>query len=94
MFGVPVFIYISNKNDDELTKSDTNKAQILSHDTLPHSRLIHKLKSNGICDPILSWIKDFLSGLVQRAIMNGSASNLTKVLSDICREVCLDPCYL
>ena len=34
-------------------------------DTVPHKKLIHKLKGYGISGNILSWITDFLSGRLQ-----------------------------
>ena len=72
-----------------MTVDDRNEVNCLyldfmkALDTVPHRRLIHKLKSYGICDPILNWIRGFLSDRVQRLIVNGSTSQWAKVLSGI-----------
>ena len=60
-------------------------------ETVPHRRLIHKLKSYGISDPVLSWIKGFLSDRVQRVIVNESASKWANVLSGIPQGSVLGP---
>ena len=43
-------------------------------DTVPHKRLISKLKSYGIEDPILSWIENYLSDRKQKVNTNGKSS--------------------
>ena len=43
-------------------------------DSIPHKRLLLKLKSYGIEGKILDWIKDFLNERKQRDVLNGQAS--------------------
>ena len=43
-------------------------------DTVPHKRMISKLKCYGIEDPILSWIENYLSDRKQKVIINGKSS--------------------
>ena len=43
-------------------------------DSIPHKRLLLKLKSYGIEGKILGWIKDFLNERKQRDVLNGQAS--------------------
>jgi hypothetical protein len=43
-------------------------------DTVPHKRMISKLKSYGIEDHILSWIENYLSDRKQKVIINGTSS--------------------
>jgi hypothetical protein len=40
-------------------------------DKVPHKRMISKLKSYGIEDPILSWIENYLADRKQKKIING-----------------------
>ena len=60
-------------------------------DTVPYQRLLRKLESYGITDRLLSWIRDFLSNLVQRVIMNGTPSSWSDVLSGIPQDSVLGP---
>ena len=66
-------------------------------DTVPHQRLITKLKSYNIKGPILNWIVSFLSDRSQFVKINNSTSNNLKVtrkyITDKCdatRLVCLE----
>ena len=43
-------------------------------DTVPHRRLLGKLRAYGIDGNILSWISEFLSGRSQEVIVNGEKS--------------------
>ena len=52
-------------------------------DKVPHRRLIQKLEYYGVKNPVLGWIKAFLSERKQRVIVNGSFSEWREVLSGI-----------
>ena len=52
-------------------------------DTVPHARLVEKLKSAGISGNILNWISDWLNGRSQRVVLNGKSSGWTSVLSGV-----------
>ena len=52
-------------------------------DTVPHQRLLVKLKGYGICGKGLQWIAAFLDGRRQRVIVNGSKASWSPVTSGI-----------
>jgi hypothetical protein len=60
-------------------------------DTVPHKRMISKLKSYGIEDPILSWIENYLSDRKQKVIINGKSSEWKDVTSGIPQGSVLEP---
>ena len=41
-------------------------------DTVPHQRLLNKIKSYGICGKILDWINNFLCNRKQRVNISGN----------------------
>ena len=40
-------------------------------DTVPHRKLLHKLRQYGITDPIHSWLQNFLTGRTMRVVADG-----------------------
>ena len=60
-------------------------------DSVPHRRLVDKIKAHGINGNILSWIQDFLSNRLQKVIINGSQSDEKEVTSGIPQGSVLGP---
>ena len=78
---------IDNKEQVDIIFLDIQNA----FDTVPHLRLLNKLKSVGIVGPMLEWIRDFLSERVHRVIVGGQKSNLHHVRSGIPQGSVLGP---
>jgi hypothetical protein len=52
-------------------------------DSVPHERLLRKVKSLGIKGNVPQWIRDFLVGRRQRVSTNGTVSDLAAVRSGV-----------
>ena len=64
---------------------------VKAFDTVPHERLLHKLRGLGVHGKILAWIKSFLMGRMQRVILDGEESEWKDVLSGIPQGSVLGP---
>ena len=62
---------------------DINMDFMKAFDTVPHRRLIKKLRSYGITGDILLWIEAFLQGRKQKVVVNGSSSGWCDVISGV-----------
>ena len=60
-------------------------------DSVPHQRLLIKLKSYGILGNVYNWVESFLTGRTQRVRVGRDMSNCTDVLSGIPQGSILGP---
>ena len=63
-------------------------------DTVPRQRLIELLMHYGLEDPILAWIKDFISSRKQQVYVNWCKSKYFDVISDVTQGSVLGPARL
>ena len=79
--------YFEQSDSFDVVYLDFRKA----FDTVPHCRLIEKLKGYGIVGNILDWIRAFLLGRTQRVRINEATSAKERVLSGIPQGSILGP---
>lgn len=60
-------------------------------DSVPHRRLLHKLKSFGVCGNIYKWIEGFLLNRKQYVSVDGVSSDVADVLSGVPQGTVLGP---
>ena len=60
-------------------------------DSVPHERLLTKLKGYGITDKVYNWIRDFLSNRTQYVKINGKTSQSINVSSGVPQGSVLGP---
>ena len=60
-------------------------------DTVPHRKLLHKLRAYGVRGALLSWIESFLCNRSMRVVIDGESSSETKVLSGVPQGTVLGP---
>ena len=68
-----------NKEDVDVIYFDFKKA----FDTVPHARLLTKLKYYGITGQLLDWIKDFLTNREQSVRVGNQISDNVNFISEI-----------
>ena len=60
-------------------------------DTVPHGRLLNKLKFYGVRGPLLRWISSWLTERYQRVMVDGESSSTTAVKSGVPQGTVLGP---
>jgi hypothetical protein len=78
---------LDDKNQVDIVYLDFRKA----FDSVPHERLLVKMEAYGIVGPILRWVREFLSGRIQRVRVGVVVSSSAKVLSGIPQGSILGP---
>jgi len=63
-------------------------------DKVPHRRLISKLRTYGLNEQLINWIRAFLFSRSQQVKINRIVSGFKPVLSGIHKVVCWVHCYL
>ena len=79
--------YIDNGHSVDLITIDFSKA----FDSISRNKLIYKLKSFGICDKILLWIKEFLNNRGFAVKLNNYISKSLPVISFVLQGSKLRP---
>ena len=85
-------LYDWTQNHDEGKETDIIYLDFSkAFDSVPHDRLISKLRNLGIRGKILKWIESFLKGRKQRVIMRNGSSSWCEVISGVPQGSILGP---
>ena len=60
-------------------------------DKVWHKGLLYKLESLGVRDPVLKWIKSYLTGRKQRVIIDGQSSDWREIEAGVPQGSVLGP---
>ena len=60
-------------------------------DRVWHEGLIHKLKQNGICGPLLAWFTSYLTNRRQRVVISGQTSTYQNLYAGVPQGSILGP---
>ena len=74
-----IFEAFNDKHQVDMIILDFSKA----FDTVPHQKLLHKLKNYGIDGSVNKWIEQFLTNRKHRVLVEGEFSDYDQVLSGV-----------
>ena len=63
-------------------------------DTVPHKRLLTKLRTHGVWPKLCDWIRDFLSERSQFVVIDGKLSSKTEAISGVPQGSVIGPLLL
>ena len=78
---------VSENKEIRIVFLDISKA----FDRVWHNGLLFKLQKWGICEPLLSWFKSYLSDRYQRVLVNGQKSEYMKISAGVPQGSVLGP---
>ena len=79
--------YFDNRQPVDILYLDFRKA----FDSVPHQRLLSKLRAYGVCGTVLKWTRNFLSNRIQHVRVGEARSGKADVLSGIPQGSILGP---